>query len=579
MSNIYALEPHTNAKVILHTTKGDIEFELWGKEAPKATRNFIQLCMEGYYDNTIFHRIVPDFIVQGGDPTGTGHGGESIYEEEFPDEFHSRLRFNRRGLVGMANTGENDNGSQFFITLDRADELTKKHTLFGRVAGDTLFNVMKMTELEVDNNNRPLYPPKIKTTEIVINPFDDIVPRISEREKLVALQREQQKLNESKPKKVKKEKKKLNLLSFGEEAEELSPETTRKTKMKSSHDFIDASTETRSTLLQEGLPNEPTESPNNARSSRISSKQKSPPPPSLSSSSSSSTSATIKPADHSASKKAPSTKKKQETKSSDSVKPSKTLTAKEKIEQLKNDIKNISRRDEDSHSDDDHGKEKVSLLQQEREKYQKAGKVIMGGSKGRKAKSNNGDDTFARLMAFQNKLSSAKEVAPLAKQEEAPCKNHGIPGCESCNDIVVEDSLKDDDPDNWMAHKLVFDKDLKGKDLLQRKETVDDYVVLDPRDKEMMAKQKAFEKDKQNRTDRTSHHDQQSSDRYRSYRDDDENGDKRYRSRDDRHDRKRRSSRDSISRHRRKDDDEHDRKRSRRRDDDNYRGSSSSSRR
>ncbi|CAO3653107.1 unnamed protein product [Cunninghamella echinulata] len=75
MSNIYALEPHTNAKVILHTTKGDIEIELWGKEAPKATRNFIQLCME-------------DFIVQGGDPTGTGHGGE-LFDGEFPDEFHS----------------------------------------------------------------------------------------------------------------------------------------------------------------------------------------------------------------------------------------------------------------------------------------------------------------------------------------------------------------------------------------------------------------------------------------------------------------------------------------------------------
>ncbi|CAO3583725.1 unnamed protein product [Absidia cylindrospora] len=525
--------------------------------------------MEGYYDNTIFHRIVPDFIVQGGDPTGTGHGGESIYEEEFPDEFHSRLRFNRRGLVGMANTGENDNGSQFFITLDRADELTKKHTLFGRVAGDTLFNVMKMTELEVDNNNRPLYPPKIKTTEIVINPFDDIVPRISEREKLVALQREQQKLNESKPKKVKKETKKLNLLSFGEEAEELSPESTRKTKMKSSHDFIDASAETQSTSLHNSLPNEPTESPNTAPSSRTSSKQRSPPPPSLSSSSLPST--TTKPADHSASKKAPSAKKKQETKSSDSVKPARTLTAKEKIEQLKNDIKNISRRDEDSNSDDDRGKEKVSLLQQEREKYQKTGKVIMGGSKGRKAKSNNGDDTFARLMAFQNKLSSAKEVAPLTKKEEAPCRNHGIPGCESCNDIVAEDSLKDDNPDNWMAHKLVFDKDLKGKDLLQRKETVDDYVVLDPRDKEMMAKQKAFEKDKQNRTDRTSHHDQQKSDRHRRHRDDDDDGDRRYRSRDDR----KRSSRDTSDRHRRNDDDDHDRKRSRRQDDDNYRGSSS----
>ncbi|CAO3671139.1 unnamed protein product [Rhizopus microsporus] len=76
MSNIYALEPHTNAKVILYTTAGDIEIELWGKEAPRASRNFIQLCLEGYYDNTIFHRIIPGFLVQGGDPTGTGQGGE-----------------------------------------------------------------------------------------------------------------------------------------------------------------------------------------------------------------------------------------------------------------------------------------------------------------------------------------------------------------------------------------------------------------------------------------------------------------------------------------------------------------------
>ncbi|CAO3698587.1 unnamed protein product [Rhizopus stolonifer] len=87
MSNIYALEPHTNGKVILHTTSGDIEIELWGKEAPRATRNFIQLCLEGYYDNTIFHRIIPDFLVQGGDPTGTGQGGEFVYEMDFPTNF------------------------------------------------------------------------------------------------------------------------------------------------------------------------------------------------------------------------------------------------------------------------------------------------------------------------------------------------------------------------------------------------------------------------------------------------------------------------------------------------------------
>ncbi|TKC42488.1 hypothetical protein EI555_004736, partial [Monodon monoceros] len=85
-----------------------------------------------YYDNTIFHRVVPGFIVQGGDPTGTGTGGESIYGAPFKDEFHSRLRFNRRGLVAMANAGPHDNGSQFFFTLARADELNNKHTIFGK---------------------------------------------------------------------------------------------------------------------------------------------------------------------------------------------------------------------------------------------------------------------------------------------------------------------------------------------------------------------------------------------------------------------------------------------------------------
>lgn len=83
MSNIYVNEPATNGKVILKTTVGEIEVELWSKETPKACRNFVQLCMEGYYDDTAFHRLVRGFIVQGGDPTGTGEGGESIYGEPF----------------------------------------------------------------------------------------------------------------------------------------------------------------------------------------------------------------------------------------------------------------------------------------------------------------------------------------------------------------------------------------------------------------------------------------------------------------------------------------------------------------
>uniref|UniRef100_A0A3Q2YJ34 Peptidyl-prolyl cis-trans isomerase n=1 Tax=Hippocampus comes TaxID=109280 RepID=A0A3Q2YJ34_HIPCM len=166
MSNIYIQEPPTNGKVLLKTSAGDIDIELWSKEAPKACRNFVQLCMEGYYDGTIFHRVVPEFIIQGGDPTGTGTGGESIYGRTFKDEFHTRLRFNRRGLVAMANAGTHDNGSQFFFTLGRADELNNKHTIFAKVS-------LKRTDVECDGNERPLNPHKIRTAEVRYSGFSN----------------------------------------------------------------------------------------------------------------------------------------------------------------------------------------------------------------------------------------------------------------------------------------------------------------------------------------------------------------------------------------------------------------------
>ncbi|RXG57962.1 Peptidyl-prolyl cis-trans isomerase CWC27-like protein [Armadillidium vulgare] len=177
MSNIYIQEPPTEGKILLNTSAGDIDIELWSKEAPKACRNFVQLCLEGYYNDTIFHRVVPKFIAQGGDPTGTGTGGESIYDSPFKDEFHSRLRFVRRGLVAMANAGPNDNGSQFFFTLGPCPELQNKHTIFGKVAGDTIYNLPRFEEGERDKNDRPEFPHKILSTEVLKNPFDDIVPR------------------------------------------------------------------------------------------------------------------------------------------------------------------------------------------------------------------------------------------------------------------------------------------------------------------------------------------------------------------------------------------------------------------
>nr|XP_044995042.1 spliceosome-associated protein CWC27 homolog [Jaculus jaculus] len=236
MSNIYIQEPPTNGKVLLKTTAGDIDIELWSKEAPKACRNFVQLCLEAYYDNTIFHRVVPGFIVQGGDPTGTGTGGESIYGAPFKDEFHSRLRFNRRGLVAMANAGPHDNGSQFFFTLGRADELNNKHTIFGKVTGDTVYNMLRLTEVDIGDEERPRNPHRIRSCEVLFNPFDDILPRESKKLKK---ERPEEEVKKLKPKGTKN----FNLLSFGEEAEEEEEEVNRvsqsmKGKSKSSHDLL-----------------------------------------------------------------------------------------------------------------------------------------------------------------------------------------------------------------------------------------------------------------------------------------------------------------------------------------------------
>ncbi|XP_033115127.1 spliceosome-associated protein CWC27 homolog [Anneissia japonica] len=252
MSNIYIHEPPTNGKVLLKTSCGDIDIELWSKETPKACRNFVQLCMEGYYDNTIFHRIIKDFIAQGGDPTGTGEGGDSIYGKTFKDEFHSRLKFVRRGLVAMANAGPNDNGSQFFFTLGQCDHLTGKHTIFGKVVGNTIYNLVKLADVQTDGDDRPNFPPTIRSTEVLANPFDDIVPRESKKKELEK--------DETKSKSKSKATKNFSLLSFGEEAEEDEEEVNvaskqMKTKSKSAHDLTDdPKLSTQAALDVENLP-------------------------------------------------------------------------------------------------------------------------------------------------------------------------------------------------------------------------------------------------------------------------------------------------------------------------------------
>ncbi len=180
------------ALVVMHTTMGDIKIKLFPELAPKAVENFLTHAEEGYYDGIIFHRVIEDFMIQGGDPTGTGMGGESIYGEEFEDEFSMQL-FNLRGALSMANAGPNTNGSQFFIVQAKQSAMTEeqlikgnwpeeiakayvemggtphldqKHTVFGQVI-EGMDVVDEIAAVEKDANDKPKAEVSIKSIEVI----------------------------------------------------------------------------------------------------------------------------------------------------------------------------------------------------------------------------------------------------------------------------------------------------------------------------------------------------------------------------------------------------------------------------
>jgi cyclophilin family peptidyl-prolyl cis-trans isomerase len=134
----------------IQTNHGPIHMELYPDDAPKTVNNFVKLANDGFYDRVIFHRVIPDFMIQGGDPTGTGSGGPGY---TFEDEFNDHKV--ERGALAMANAGPNTNGSQFFIvTTDAAPWLDGKHTVFGRVT-DGMDVVDKIAELPRDARDKP----------------------------------------------------------------------------------------------------------------------------------------------------------------------------------------------------------------------------------------------------------------------------------------------------------------------------------------------------------------------------------------------------------------------------------------
>jgi len=118
---------------VIKTNMGTIEIELFAEQTPKTVENFVGHADSGYYNKVIFHRVIENFMIQGGDPTGTGRGGESIWGKPFADEIVPSLTFDEPGILAMANAGPNTNGSQFFITVAATSWLDGKHTIFGKV--------------------------------------------------------------------------------------------------------------------------------------------------------------------------------------------------------------------------------------------------------------------------------------------------------------------------------------------------------------------------------------------------------------------------------------------------------------
>ena len=485
MSTVYNLEPQPTAKVLLQTSSGDILLELFAKQTPLASRNFLQLCLDGYYNGTIFHRLIPGFILQGGDPTGTGEGGEASYESSvFADEFHSRLKFNRRGLLGMANTArKDDNGSQFFLTLGKTAELDGRNTMFGRVVGDTIYNLMKMGEAELtdaEGSERPLYPTKITGAEILVNPFEDMMARKSTVR--IFSQKEE-------PKKKPKTRSGKALLSFGDDGEEESAEPLLK-KPKFNTDLVapDPSKDDKRSKPAKKATKTKRESPRRSLSPVLSPKLHGHPETQL-----------PLPNDEeplrSRSSSLPNSPE-DKHKGMSVLDRTNVEIAKLKATMKRNTMPKT-----------EHKELEQSALEQ---------MIPVNSTRGRKRnKNNSASETRAlkELNAFRARLEKAppgskkndqpkegehnrpaeapppdEEVDGNDDEEAKLCDLHFIANCHSCQSWDKDGAQNAESGDDgggtdWMSHVLSFEKDRLGKDLTWKRKNEEELVVIDPREK------------------------------------------------------------------------------------------------
>ena len=538
MSSHYTTEPPATASVLLHTTAGSLTISLFANQTPLTCRNFLQHVLDEDYDNTIFHRVSPGFVIQTGDPTGTGEGGTNIYEDReferydedwarlqgrevgekinFGDELHSRLKFNRRGLVGMAKgTGDGAGyGSQFFITLgDCRSQLDGKCTVFGRVEGDGIYNVVRIAEGELlDGSERPMYPEKILKVDIVEMPPGDAWQKMRKRQKIA-----DRFVEAPAKKKAPKKKGGKALLSFGgEEGEDVAGEVAvRPKRAKFNPALIDGGDLPEPKPKTNGVAPKPQGQDPRSSSPLIPAKRKASPPPF----------AKLpspvhhrKPSFHDSTTQLPLRDPESPSRSpTPDVAPSKAKTSALQAEIAA--LKASMRRNIDTAIDP--SKNKKSALES---------LIPVTSTRGRKrprpgeSNARNEASALKMLNAFKARLDSIDHqkapsrstnghrdntshiptdvkmsdtdplpITPTADDDEATlCDLHFVANCQSCSKWDDPANTEAEEPDTdqqWMSHSLSFAKDRLGKDLTWKRKNEEELVVIDPREKERQLKE------------------------------------------------------------------------------------------
>ncbi|EXJ60581.1 hypothetical protein A1O7_04734 [Cladophialophora yegresii CBS 114405] len=533
MSSHYTTEPPPTASVLLHTTAGPLTISLFAAQTPLTCRNFLQHVLDEDYNNNLFHRVSPGFVIQTGDPSGTGEGGQNIYEDReferydedwarllgrekdekivFADEIHSRLKFNRRGLVGMAKgTGPGAGyGTQFFITLgDCRAQLDGKCTMFGRVEGDGIYNVVKIAEGELlEGSERPMYPEKILKAEVLEMPKGDAWQKMRKRQKVA-----DRFVEAPAKKKAPKKKGGKTLLSFGGEEgdEDAGQVAVRPKKAKFNPALIDAEDIPKSKPKTNGIADRPRNAETRPSPSSIIPAKRKPSP--TSQRKSPSPTHHRKPSFHDSTTQLPLKDPESPSRSptpddQPSVPASKTSALQAEIAALKASM----RRNIDT---TDSSKPKKSALE---------AMIPATSTRGRKrprpGESNAKDEATALKMlnAFRARLESAdappkpksstngfrdrdishstskigmsKDAEANDDEEATLCDLHFIANCQSCSkwddptNGEAEES-PDEDGKKWLSHSLSFAKDRLGKDLTWKRKNEEELVVIDPREKE-----------------------------------------------------------------------------------------------